>query len=76
MKEDESMSKIDLVRAWKDPIYRAGLDPGRRANMEHPSGLVGLSDDQLKRASGIGGVIVTTFRTCTEFTFRRYQCCK
>jgi len=35
-----------------------------------------LSDDQLRAASGFGMAVVTTFRTCTEFTYKRFQCCK
>jgi len=42
----------------------------------NPAGLVELTDTQLKEASGLAGVIVTTFRTCTEFTFQRFHCCK
>ncbi len=70
------MKPIDFVRAWKDPIFRDGLDPETRAALpDHPSGIVELSDDALKTASGAAGLIVTTFRTCTEFTFRRFHCC-
>ena len=71
------MSKIDVVRAWKDPSYRGGLTAEEIARVpSHPAGLVELTDTQLKEASGLAGVIVTTFRTCTEFTFRRFHCCK
>jgi len=70
------MAKIDVVRAWKDPMYRAGLGAEELASLPaHPSGLVELSDGELKAASGVEGLIVTTFRTCTEFTFRRFHCC-
>ena len=71
------MAKLDLVRAWKDPSYRASLDAEEFASVpSHPAGLIELSDEQLKAASGLSGVIATTFRTCTEFTFRRFHCCK
>lgn len=69
-------NRVDVVRAWKDPVYRAGLDAADRARTGHPSGQVEMSDELMKKASGISGAIVTTFRTCTEFTFRRFQCCK
>ena len=69
------MSKRNLVRAWKDPIYRSGLDAADRDRIGHPSGLVELSDEQLRSASGIEGLIVTTFKTCTEFTLHKYRCC-
>lgn len=71
------MGPRDIVRAWKDPVYRGSLTERQRAKLpENPAGLVNLSDGQLRSASGFGDVIVTTFRTCTEFTFRQYHCCK
>lgn len=71
------MGPPDLVRAWKDPTYRRTLGTDALAKLpSHPAGIVELTDDQLKEASGLGGSIVTTFRTCTEFTYRRFQCCK
>jgi mersacidin/lichenicidin family type 2 lantibiotic len=70
------VSRIDPVRAWKDPLYRDRLSAEERAALQaHPSGLVEIGDDELKAASGAEGLIVTTFRTCTEFTFRRFHCC-
>ena len=71
------MSKADLIRAWKDPSFRSTLSDGKAADLTgHPSGLVDLTDDELRNAAGLGGIIVTTFKTCTEFTFRRFHCCK
>jgi len=70
------VNRIDPVRAWKDPLYRDRLSAAERAALQaHPSGLVEIGDDELKAASGAEGLIVTTFRTCTEFTFRRFHCC-
>ena len=70
------MGTADIVRAWKDPVYRATLGARELAQLpSNPAGLVNLTDDQLRAASGIGMAVVTTFRTCTEFTFRRFQCC-
>ena len=71
------MSVENVVRAWKDPSYRASLDAEGLSKLPlNPAGLVELTETQLKEASGLAGVIVTTFRTCTEFTFRRFHCCK
>lgn len=70
------MKAKELIRAWKDPIYRSTLGAEDRARLAHPSGVVELSDDQLRRASGLASAIVTTFRTCTEYTYHRFQCCK
>jgi len=70
------MAKTDVVRAWKSPAYRAGLSSEELAKFpSNPAGVVDLTDDQLKEASGVAGAIVTTFKTCTEFTFRRFHCC-
>lgn len=70
------MSRADLIRAWKDPVYREGLEAETLAGLPaHPSGLVELSDRELKVASGAEALIVTTFKTCTEFTFHRFHCC-
>ncbi len=71
------MSVENIVRAWKDPSYRSSLDAEKLSEIpSNPVGLVELTDAQLKEASGLAGVIVTTFRTCTEFTFQRFHCCK
>jgi mersacidin/lichenicidin family type 2 lantibiotic len=69
------MSRVDWIRAWKDPVYRDSLGAGRAGLPAHPSGLVELRDDDLRAAGGAAGIIVTTFRTCTEYTFRRFHCC-
>jgi mersacidin/lichenicidin family type 2 lantibiotic len=69
--------KLDVVRAWKDPSYRAGLSAGEFALAPpNPAGLVELSDEQLKEASGLAGFPQTTFITCTEYTYARFRCCK
>jgi mersacidin/lichenicidin family type 2 lantibiotic len=71
------MASKDVIRAWKDPVYRSTLGARELAKLpSNPAGLVNLSDDQLRAATGFGMEIVTTFRTCTEFTFRQYHCCK
>ena len=70
------MAGIDLVRFWKDSTYRGTLSAGQLEGLPaNPAGLVELTDAQLKEASGVAGIIVTTFKTCTEFTFRRFHCC-
>lgn len=70
------MAKVDIVRAWKDPIYRAGLDAGESAHVPpNPAGLVELSDAELKSASGLAGIALTTAQTCTELSFRGFRRC-
>jgi mersacidin/lichenicidin family type 2 lantibiotic len=45
--------KIDIVRAWKDPVYRKTLTSEQLANLPpHPAGINELSDDELQRIAG------------------------
>ena len=68
------MHKIDIVRAWKDPLYRATLSPEELAQLPaHPAGALELRDEQLKEAAG--GLIVTTYRTCTEYSVNHLRTC-
>ena len=62
------------VRAWKDPLYREELLAAGEAAF-HPAGLVELSDDDLKRASGLAGIPLTTALGCTEYTFHGWTSC-
>jgi mersacidin/lichenicidin family type 2 lantibiotic len=68
------MNKTDVIRAWKDPLYRATLSAEQQAALpHHPAGLTELSDDQL-RTSGAGEV-VTTAPNCTNYTFINLRAC-
>ena len=67
------MNKADVIRAWKDPFYRASLSAEQRALLpDHPAALVELDDEQLKSTSGAA---LTTAQTCTEFTFNNFRRC-
>jgi mersacidin/lichenicidin family type 2 lantibiotic len=47
------MSKLDIIRAWKDEDYRASLSDAERAMLPpHPAGLIELTDTDLDRAAG------------------------
>jgi mersacidin/lichenicidin family type 2 lantibiotic len=47
------MSKIDIIRAWKDEEYRLSLTEAERALLpEHPAGLIELQDDQMMGVVG------------------------
>ncbi|HEX7200167.1 MAG TPA: mersacidin/lichenicidin family type 2 lantibiotic [Dongiaceae bacterium] len=66
------MNKIDLIRAWKDPLYRSSLTPEELAALPgHPAGLIELSDEQLGQISGA----ITTALTCTAHTFAGWRSC-
>ena len=67
------MNKIDVIRAWRDPEYRATLSADELP--AHPAGLVELSDEELERAAGLLSASLTTAQTCTEYTFRGFRRC-
>jgi len=68
------MRKVDVIRAWKDPAYRATLTAEELAQLPgHPSGALELPDEQLRAVTG--AIALTTAETCTEFTFRNWRRC-
>ncbi len=47
---------IDVIRAWKDERYYLSLTTEQRQGLPaHPAGLMDLSDDDLRQASGGSG---------------------
>ncbi|HTT69642.1 MAG TPA: mersacidin/lichenicidin family type 2 lantibiotic [Anaeromyxobacteraceae bacterium] len=62
------MSIVDIVRAMRDPAYRATLTEEQRAALPpHPAGAVDVSDTEL--ALVVGGLPrVTRNNTCTIST--------
>jgi mersacidin/lichenicidin family type 2 lantibiotic len=71
------MFDFDVIRAWKDAQYRRSLSPAQLARLpENPAGLVELSDDKLKAASGMaGGPVMTTAINCTLYSFGNWRAC-
>ena len=68
------MKEVDVLRAWKDPLYRATLPEEVRASLPpHPAGLVELADEQLRIAGN--GEVATTAPTCTAYTFLQWRAC-
>lgn len=61
----------DLVRAWKDPLYRAKLEAAGQP-VSHPAGFVELSKEDLKSVSGMAQ---TTALRCTESTYSTPRGC-
>jgi len=52
------MSKVDVIRAWKDEDYRLSLSDDERALLpEYPAGMGNLSDIDLE---GVGGGKLST----------------
>ena len=63
------MSHIDIVRAWKDELYRASLSQEELASLpEHPAGLIELGDDALTGVAGASTELVFTFGCCSGLT--------
>jgi mersacidin/lichenicidin family type 2 lantibiotic len=57
------MSKLDVVRAWKDEEYFSGLSESERSQLPvDPAGLTELTDKDL---SVVEGATVTTLFTFT-----------
>jgi mersacidin/lichenicidin family type 2 lantibiotic len=51
----KTVSQQQIIRAWKDVEYRAGLSEAERALLpEHPAGLIELSDTDLDDVAGGG----------------------
>ena len=47
------MSKIDVIRAWKDEEYRSSLSEAQRAMLpENPAGFLELTDEELESVGG------------------------
>lgn len=47
------MSKVNVIRAWKDELYRASLSKEERAQLPaHPAGIIELDADQLSTVTG------------------------
>ncbi len=64
------MSQVDVIRAWKDADFRAGLSEAEKAQLPaNPAGLVELSDADLTGAVGADGVQPDTTLTTPSITF-------
>jgi mersacidin/lichenicidin family type 2 lantibiotic len=47
------MSNKNIIRAWKDPVYRNGLSAAERAALPaNPAGSIELSDADLGKVAG------------------------
>ena len=60
------MSKIDVIRAWKDAEYRNSLSAAERAQLpENPAGLIEVGQAELVAIDGGTG----TMTGCPDKTF-------
>jgi len=72
------MTRIDVIRAWRDPEYRFTLSAEELSRLpSHPAGLVELTDEELNRAAGIDAHASTTAPECTMSTWNHgpRRCC-
>ena len=68
------MSKIDVIRAWKDEDYRSSLSETERAELpDNPAGLVELSETSLRDVAG--GTNVADSLGCTVTVCPTYDYC-
>lgn len=65
------MSKVDIIRAWKDAEYRQGMSAKDLALLpEHPAGAIELTDEELPLGVGaISGEDCWSFVVCLPPTF-------
>jgi mersacidin/lichenicidin family type 2 lantibiotic len=62
------MINKNIVRAWKDPVYRNSLSEAERASLPaNPAGSIELSDADLGNVAGGKVVINTWYNFCTFF---------
>ena len=67
------MSKIDIVRAWKDEEYRLSLTETQRASLpESPAGAIELTEVEL---SSVAGGITTALCTASVSTSCKVVVC-
>jgi mersacidin/lichenicidin family type 2 lantibiotic len=51
------MSKLDIIRAWKDEEYRNSLTETQRALLPaHPAGLIELDQEEMRGVLGAGTI--------------------
>ncbi|MGI5214100.1 mersacidin/lichenicidin family type 2 lantibiotic [Plantactinospora sp. CA-290183] len=52
---------MDIIKAWRDPVYRASLTDEQRAGLPaHPAGAIELTDADLDVTGGAAGTASTS----------------
>jgi mersacidin/lichenicidin family type 2 lantibiotic len=65
------VAPTDIIRAWKDPEYRAGLSAEEQALLPaHPAGSPELEDAALDGISGALPCVKTTYSTNNSMGWR------
>ena len=69
------MSKQNIIRAWKDPIYRSSLSEAERAALPpNPVGAIEMSNADLGKVTGARGPINCSAPVCTTGQCSRLAC--
>ena len=63
------MTKLEIIRAWKDEEYVGRLTPAEQGLLpQNPAGLIELPDDELRVAVGAKGFIGSCYTCLTGET--------
>ncbi|WP_420644495.1 mersacidin/lichenicidin family type 2 lantibiotic [Candidatus Leptofilum sp.] len=58
------MKKADIVRAWKDEVYRHSLSKEELGQLpQHPAGLVEITESEMEMVAG-GGTVAKSACVC------------
>jgi mersacidin/lichenicidin family type 2 lantibiotic len=59
------VSRIDIIRAWKDEAFRRSLSEAQRASLpDNPAGMVELSDAEAQAVEGKAADCCTKTHAC------------
>ena len=66
------MSRLDIIRAWKDEAYRNGLSAAQKAMLPaNPAGMVELTDAEAATVDGkLSVAICSSCHGCTHVASR------
>jgi mersacidin/lichenicidin family type 2 lantibiotic len=72
--KEETMSNKNIIRAWKDPVYRNGLNEAERVALPaNPAGSIDISDADLRKVAG-GIHLPATYGCNTQSCHTGYLC--
>lgn len=64
------MKKEQVIRAWRDPEYRASLSEAERTQLPaHPAALIELGDAELGRLAAAAVIVQTNTRGTAIYSY-------
>ena len=70
------MKKLDIIRAWRDPEYRASLSEAERAQLPaHPAEALEVSEEALLGVVAGGGAFIRPETSGTSTPTGNCDCC-